>query len=432
MIDTIKENYQIYVNTFEEFLYRDHTSAMQLLRNSEKAAEEAYNAYEEYKKLAKRFGALRSSLYNSEEKYRNCKMYQKFLYTVSPLSWRGERQKFRRTSVFMMEPVDDDNEEEKIFGKYRLSLAEKGVSLNDILQLFREECMDDESPQLYFKDPEQLMDVFRFMEMQNLNSLLHAEELAIPLEHVKDGMRVAEKIFESEIEKLRGCIDSLSGGISWEENRAKYLEELAMDLIENQFKRLVMDDTVLNLHVYVEDVYETRIGPNDANLSMLKMMKAIEEKYRHELLSLDKVPSEQVQMLEGSCYEEQIRVMRLAEKAAKQYAELERLTYRLNKAFAPPHEKFHGKEAKKRSRPIEPPQELEAPPRSLTEEEEEYLEFFTDFCKQTDDPENYGINTKDGGSGAAVATPFYEQDSKAKYGRLKGLSVVERIIITNT
>lgn len=35
--------------------------------------------------------------------------------------------------------------------------------------------------------------------------------------------------------------------------------------------------------------------------------------------------------------------MRLAEKAAKQYLELERLTYKLTRAFAPPHRKTGGK-----------------------------------------------------------------------------------------
>lgn len=33
------------------------------------------------------------------------------------------------------------------------------------------------------------------------------------------------------------------------------------------------------------------------------------------------------------------------------------------------------------------------PPRTLTEQEEEYLEYFTDFCKYTDDPKDYGIDT---------------------------------------
>lgn len=76
---------------------------------------------------------------------------------------------------------------------------------------------------------------------------------------------------------------------SWEEDRARYLENLSKKLIRTEFKKLVKDDNVLNLHVFIEDVYETRIGPNDANLTMLEMMRGIELKYRQELLQLDKV-----------------------------------------------------------------------------------------------------------------------------------------------
>lgn len=210
-IDEIKENLQSYINTFEEFLYRDHTSAMQLLKDSERATNEAYDKYEEYKKLAKTYGALRSSLYNSEEKWRNCKTYQKFLYTVSPMSWKQGRKTCRRASVYL---VEQDSEGEEIFGKYRQSIAEKDTSLTDILKVFREEMAHEGPPELYFSNPEQLMDVFRFMEMQNLYSLLHSEELAVPLDHVKEGMRMAEMLFDNEIKNLQEAIDRLSGGIS--------------------------------------------------------------------------------------------------------------------------------------------------------------------------------------------------------------------------
>lgn len=64
----------------------------------------------------------------------------------------------------------------------------------------------------------------------------------------------------------------------WEEERAKYLEELAMELVNGEFRKLVVDDDILNLHVFVEDVYEARIGPNDANLSVTDMMRGIEIK----------------------------------------------------------------------------------------------------------------------------------------------------------
>ncbi|KAJ8975192.1 hypothetical protein NQ317_014914 [Molorchus minor] len=334
IINIINENLQMYVNAFEEFLYSDHTSAMKMLDDADKAADEAYDKHQEFQMLSKLYGTLRSALFNLEEKWRNCKTYQKFLYIVSPSIWKMAQKKFRRVSVFLME--DDPDDEENIFGRYRMSVIEKGVSLTDIIKIFREEMKEETTPQLYFKEPQQLMEVFRFMEVQNLNSLIHTEELAVPLEQVKQSITEAVESFELEIRGLQETIDTLEGGIQWEEERARYLEEYALKLIGNEFKSLMMDDEVLNLFVFVEDCYETRIAPNDANLSMLTMMKAIEERYRSELLLLDMVPSDQVALLEGSLYSEEMMVMKLAERAARQYAELERLTYSLNKAFEPP------------------------------------------------------------------------------------------------
>lgn len=126
------------------------------------------------------------------------------------------------------------------------------------------------------------------------------------------------------------------GDYSWEEERAKYLEELALELINGEFKKLVVAEEVLNLHVFVEDVYETRIGPNDANLSMSEMMKMIESKFREELISLDQMPSEQVAQLEVSCYREEAKTMKAAQIAARQLLEFEMLFLKLQKVFSPP------------------------------------------------------------------------------------------------
>lgn len=209
MIDTIKENLQTFINTFEEFLYRDHSSAMELLRDSEMASLEASEKYEEYKKLAQQFGSLRSSLYNSEEKWRNCKLCQKFLYRISPMAWKQNRQQDRRVSLFLVEDQDDD-----IFGFYKESLIEKEQSLSNLIEQLREDIAAEDEPELYFTNPEQLMDEFRFMEMQNLHSLLHSEELAVPLDNVKEAMRIVGKLFDQEISNLQETIDRLAGSIT--------------------------------------------------------------------------------------------------------------------------------------------------------------------------------------------------------------------------
>lgn len=105
------------------------------------------------------------------------------------------------------------------------------------------------------------------------------------------------------------------------------------------------------------------------------------------------VPADQVALLESGCYAEQMMVMRLAERAAKQYAELEQLTHKLNRAFAPPFQKDKGKVPKRRSPPHKQRHQVAPPPRELTPSEAEYLDFFTDFCQYNDDPQDYGVNT---------------------------------------
>lgn len=52
-IDEIKENYQVYVNSFEDFLFNDHTESMNLLQESDLEAQAAQEKYEQFKELSK-------------------------------------------------------------------------------------------------------------------------------------------------------------------------------------------------------------------------------------------------------------------------------------------------------------------------------------------------------------------------------------------
>lgn len=209
-IDRIKENYQTYVNTFEEFLYNDHTASMNLLKESDREAALAQEKYEEFRQLSREYGALKSILYSTEEKWRNCKLYQRFLYLVSPMFWRKEYDYY-----YMQEgDLAAFQEVSTIFGKYRLNVTDENASLQDLISSFRDDRAKQTEPALYFTDPNQLLDVFRFMELQNLNSLLHSEELAVPLENVKEGMARAEELFNAEINSLQELIEKLASGIS--------------------------------------------------------------------------------------------------------------------------------------------------------------------------------------------------------------------------
>lgn len=108
-----------------------------------------------------------------------------------------------------------------------------------------------------------------------------------------------------------------------------------MELINGEFRKLISDEEVLSLYVFVEDVYETRIAPNDANLSVGDMMKAIEMNYRHFLIQLDELPQDKVQKAELECYAEEARIMEIAVDAAKKVLQVERLAKTLKRVLEP-------------------------------------------------------------------------------------------------
>lgn len=213
IIDTIKGNLQEYINGFEEFLYLDHNSAMRLLKEADAAAQSSFEKYEEYKLEAKRLSSLSTSLFTIEEKWRLCKTYQKFLYTVSPIPWKMAQSSTRRASVYLLRD-ESESEDYHSIGALRSSIGERGISLSDIVAEFKNEIKQSSPPKLYFTKPEELMEVFRFMEMQNLNSLLHAEELAVPLQSIKETMEMAETSFDMEVKSLEELVVDLAVGIS--------------------------------------------------------------------------------------------------------------------------------------------------------------------------------------------------------------------------
>lgn len=184
---------------------------MKLLKDAEDMSKRAYDKYLEHAVIAQKVSSLNSSLYNMEEKWRLCKTYQKFLYAVSPMSWKVQQgPTTRKTSIYVMQKPTD----EFVFGGYRSSILRKGISVEDIIHEFREETLFDEPPTLYFTKPDELMDVFRFMEMQNLNALLHSEEMAEPLEQVTEHLKLSAETYDRHIKNLQELADILEKGIS--------------------------------------------------------------------------------------------------------------------------------------------------------------------------------------------------------------------------
>ncbi|XP_044735743.1 cilia- and flagella-associated protein 100-like [Chrysoperla carnea] len=385
-IDAMNKSFGAYVNDFEDMLSKDHAEAMKLLHELDVMLKHTAKKDEEYKNLSKDLGILRVRLYILEENWRTLKMYQKFLYQTSPMHWRREHDYIHKTEHGLVTHWSS------LFGKYRLADTSVEPTLESLIDIFLEDIKTQEEPKLYFTDPEQIIVVFRELEAQNLNSLLHSEDLATPLETMTIQLEETKNTLDKELELMQEVVDDIEKNILWYEERSQQLETEARKIIYTTFKSLVAEDEIIKLFCNVEDLYETIIASNDSNIGMGPMMEAIENRYEDFMLELDTISLEAVKSAETEAYSEEYRAMTLAKDAARKVQLIDVLSHKLQRVLEPPKYRTT-KELKARSPlPERRKKRKSADNKEIDPKDLEYLKLFTDFCLNTDNPQDYGVS----------------------------------------
>ncbi|PSN42933.1 hypothetical protein C0J52_18792 [Blattella germanica] len=386
-IDAIRAKHKLYVNAFDNFLEEDLKTSMKLLREAQVEANKTKEIQIMVHNLQDNLGSLKCAVSVLEEKWRHCKMFQSFLYMISPFYWRKKHDRlYRKKSI--TELVSVITMPSEVFEKYRSPSVGSEDSLDALVSIFLEDIKEEEKPELYFKSPQQLNRVFEGMELQNLNYLLQLEEMEEPMRSVKSALRDTDIVLGSEILFLQETIKNMKEAIEWEEEKARLLKEKANEMLSD-LKELILGKKSLSLHVFVEDAYESCIAPNDSNLGLFDMMQGIELQMEYLLLKLDYLPYDVVKTIEFDTYKEDARIMKDACEAENKLKLMEKLKSRLAKALAPPFKPKPGKRLVSRS---EPPASRKKPPKPakpLTDQEKDYLYFFTEYCRYTDNVSNY-------------------------------------------
>ncbi|XP_076235040.1 cilia- and flagella-associated protein 100 [Calliopsis andreniformis] len=376
-LDEIKHRYRQYVSGFEEFLSKDHEESMKILLHADEEVRRTREISDERNRLAKEFGQVRLEVYNWEENWRTVKMCQRFLYQVAPITWREEFDWIHRTSSG--ENIASASTED-LFGRYKM--AEEAGSLDTLIELFEHDIAEAGPTDLYFQEPFELIQVFRTIETQNLNALIHLESLAQPMTDMLATIESAEEHIKTRVTELTNEINEVQNAISKYETRAADLEMYANTLLEGVFRDAVCSDEVLRFQVFIENAYESCIGPNDANLDSFSMMKWIEKTHEELNLELDTLPPEVVQACEQEGFKQELKAMKETEEAAKKYELMYRLLAAMKRIMEPPVTK--GRPLTWRSRPTVQKVKAKPPPPVPTDEEMQYLTFFTKYCPQED------------------------------------------------
>ncbi|KAI4491877.1 hypothetical protein M0804_003269 [Polistes exclamans] len=376
-LNKIKRQYRTYVNGFEDFLSKDHEKSMIILEEAEKELKLTLTINEKRTSLMKEYGQIRLDLYYWEERWRLAKTCQKFLFQISPISWRNEYDWIYRSqsgeSIFSA--TTDD-----IFGRFKI--AEETASLDCLLRMFEEDLMGAGPTKLYFEDPFDLLHVFEAIETQNLNALIHLESLVAPIGEMLLTITEAEDRMKHEFDEITASIEELEDSIHKTEERATNLQEYANYILQGVFRDLVCSEDVLCVYVLIEDAYETCIAPNDAKLNSFTMMKLIEKTHEELNLELDTLPHEVVRKCEREGFKQESKAIKEAEDAARKFELMHQLLDALTRIMQMPI--ISKRQLKWRSTPIYEKMEKVASYVEPTEEEMQYLTFFTNYCKHED------------------------------------------------
>ncbi|XP_040214930.1 cilia- and flagella-associated protein 100 [Rana temporaria] len=405
---------------FDEFLKQNDRNSVEALKQADKETKLKMEQVAQIKSHTAQMITIKSDISKCEEILKEYLMYKEFLFRLSPKEWREEvlkKKKKKQQRKKSLAPVSKEKEKQdsetkvstspipgrkseshssgkislsrdsgrdprlssrqsvKTAGSKKLSNAsyhaeDKSVSESQI------SSDSEEEPELYFTDPQQLLDIFSELEEQNLSLIQNSQETEEALEEIKHTIATTEEKMENETQQLKDQIAHLKASISQEEERATDLELKSRVFAFGQYKSEDQDKMLTSLSSKVEEVYRACIGENRANLNALQMLMVIESQLEELLDNIEVIPKDRMEIAEKA--KEKERRLRLREEKIKQQKlhQEERLRRALERAQADP-KKTTGRRLMTRSDPPALKLRTDKDQDKIDKEKEEALLFFT-------------------------------------------------------
>ncbi|CAD6221334.1 GSCOCG00005153001-RA-CDS [Cotesia congregata] len=322
----IEDRYREYSSAFEEYLSHDHEESMKVLEEADQETRNSSKMISKRDRLLKEFGQVRLDVYQWREMWRDAKMCHEFVRKIfSPPEFNASVYKDDKSMHSEGESIVDEDPAAK-------------SSLECLVETFEKEISDSNlgPGEISVECPLELSRIFSEIESRNLDALIHLESLAKPMEELTTGVAKTEEDIKKEIGIIEENIQDLESLIKACEQRGANLRAYADYLLQQVFRELVSSESVLYLQVFIEDAYESCVGPNHGKLDAFTMMRTIEKTYESLNMTLDKLPKEIVRQCEKEGFTQEMKMMREAEDAAQKFNLMHRLLAALERIMEPP------------------------------------------------------------------------------------------------
>ncbi|XP_020836807.1 cilia- and flagella-associated protein 100 [Phascolarctos cinereus] len=409
---------------FDEFLKENDRNSVQAMRIAEKEAKAKMEKIIEIRDITAQILMVKSEISKFEDNVQIFKIYKDFLYKVSPKDWlmtharkhlahaaarmtldqqkenipflptEKEPQRSSETSNLNtpVPNIPSSSTSEIVISKedkssrtssssqdlqplLSMSPSKKESSPTELSSRTDEADSDDELD-LYFTEPQQLLDIFTQLEEQNLSLIQNSQETEETLEEINDSIKSTQNKMDREVNQLKLLSTTLRTSIAKEEEIADDLQLKARVFSFGEFKSDYQNKMLDSLNKKVVEVYRHCTGDCESSLGTLQMLTIIEHQLDELLENLERVPAWKIEQVEKA--KEKERRIRLREEKMKLLREMqeERLQRALARAQASIKKKT-GRKLMYRSEPVADKTRRKETDSKYDREKEELLFFFT-------------------------------------------------------
>ncbi|XP_040029538.2 cilia- and flagella-associated protein 100 [Gasterosteus aculeatus] len=348
----------------EEFLETEKLRIKEILREREKKLVEARAFFEReskarqeksaaIKKLTAEIGAVTSEFAKQQEvliEYTRCR---DLLWELSPPEWK-EAQKAKALKVpspenndLQSEVSDPGRELPSSGGAGPSSACRDTLSTNT--ELDRDDSEYEDEPEMYFTDPQQLLDLVEDLTCKNLTLIQNSARVEETAKGLRHTMEETTQEIENEDKHLTLQIEDISTKINEEKARGNKLKQLVdLHVLLKKEDQDVMWDALV---VKVAEVHRSCVGDRISNLSALQKVANIEKRLvtlLQDLENVDKESLEKMRKIKDSEKRSREREEKLREQEEKQK---ERMKRNLERSTAD-SKKVSGRKLMPRSKPF--------------------------------------------------------------------------------
>ncbi|KAI8909603.1 hypothetical protein EDD86DRAFT_205831 [Gorgonomyces haynaldii] len=326
---------------FDAFLKENDKNSVEAIKKAEAETKAKLEKIQEIKKINVQIMSVRSDMSKNEDQLRDLQRYRYFLDKLTPAEVLQSRKK----------PEKQQEEQEEEFADIEL---------------------DEEDTDIYFKTPQQLLDLYAELEENNLALIQSCQETEETLEDLRNKMTETSANMEKETAQLNQQIQQLNQAIAKEEEKARLLEERAKLQHAGGAGSDSQEKMLEDLNHKVKEVYRRCLGDSDGNLSTLQMLTSIENRLEQLFEFIELMPPEKVEQAEKLKDKERRQRLREEKLEAQRALQEERVQRALERARAPVKKKT-GKPVVFRSAP---PQKKKVQGLDTKKKVEEDLEYY--------------------------------------------------------